>query len=253
MRTVYIAAIGLFVTGILSAATITTSTSCRFYGQPTILDPSSCSIVQSLSIPPNRAQGRANSSVNYGIGGNILTVWFEQGVEITGGDYTAAEFFSSDYPDLLQGSVTASGSIGLEIQSAGSGTGVLRLAGLSLPSRDEAGEDDSAISFTVAGSDFSCSDRLPPFGCDFQPAGIPFEMGSLFAFDASESSFAFVDYVNPLSSVFGATELQFLFTDANGYPVDISEAPEPGTIGLVLMGALLAALLVFARRALERS
>ncbi|MGH6878588.1 MAG: PEP-CTERM sorting domain-containing protein [Rhizomicrobium sp.] len=157
-------------------------------------------------------------------------------------------FATSNYGQFT-GSITANGSIDLELQTTGSGTGFVQILASSLSSKDYAGEDGSEIGFNLAGSANSCEGGYPD-ACNFPPfPETPYPMGSVFSFTMSESSYAYTDPDhNPLSSVDGTTTFQFVFTDANGNPVNIAEVPEPGTMEFALIGALLAGLLTFARK-----
>lgn len=243
------AAAGSCAAGVMSGAQITTAVSCSFYGQPTVSEPNSCSIEQQSSAPDDRGYATAASSAGFVISGNVLTLSFSQNMLIQEGGFATPSY------SQFTGNAAASGSVGLELETTGSGTGYIQVLISSLIEVDPAGENWNEIGFSLAGFSDNCQtfDGLYDT-CFFSPYptpdfGIPFQMGSILDFSMGDSSYGFVDPDhNPLSAANGTTEYEFVFRDANGYPVNIAEVPEPGTIEFALIGALVAGLLGFARK-----
>ncbi|MGH9439610.1 MAG: hypothetical protein ACRD22_17430 [Terriglobia bacterium] len=245
MRASAILLTGLGLCSSLFGATISTSVSCSFYGQPVVSDPHSCSIEQESSLSTDRGTAAARSYVSYTINGNALTVSFFQDGEIRDGGFSTPNFNAEGY-------FTTSGSIDLSIKTAGSGPALAEVDIESLGSIDPGGEEHGGFGFDLGGFSWDCSGSSYPDLCvSFPPyPSIPFEMNSILDFHMSEDFEGDVDRqeVNPFSAAGGTTTFQFLFTDGAGNPVDISEVPEPRTAGFLIVGAILASLMAIVPR-----
>lgn len=235
-----------FALAVLGSASTVTSTSCQT-NLGTVDATSSCSLAGSAGgSAPGDVDGLASASASggYTVSGNNIAV--------------TAAVSATAYPTLigLFGGADSSAGANVDITASflvsGSGTAFVQLTQPAFAFEDTYGEDFATLTLQFGNYlDVTCS--ADPIGSPCTVAGYPFPAMKIPTNVPITLTFTTAAYAagDPFDGAGGAGDvgsLELSFFAADGKtPVAVTETPEPGLFGMVLMGGLF--LLLVARRA----
>ncbi len=236
MKFCLVLALAVFCGVKFAAADVITNVTCQVGANPAISNASNCSVNATNSQPSARA-GVAVNQVSVVSGGGLSTPF---AVNVTG--LAAAVPLSNigSGPNISSNS-TANATVTYDLSTLGPvRPGVLTYLGSYSNWQVGSGDDSAQISVSLGSLSASCS-GIQPF-CSgalssLVPRSVPFTLGNSFAFQFAES---FAAYGDPLvegpGSAGGTAAFTFQLFEADGTtPVVLYAAPEPGTLGLLLL------------------
>jgi hypothetical protein len=244
-----------FLCGIeIASADVITSATCQVGTSPAISDPANCSINSTNSQPSARASVAVNQLTAIPDGGLSTTF----AATLTG-LASAIPLSNIGTGPNIASSAAANATVTYQLFTQGPvRPGIITYTGSYSNWQVGSGNNPAQISASVGSLSGSCTGIQPfctgPLLGTPTPHSVAFTLGNSFGFQLSESFTAYGDpFVEGPGFASGTAFLNFQLFEADGRtPVAIYAAPEPGTLGLLLicLGGFGAAYHICRRRAL---